>query len=347
MNTMKFQKILTGLDIDRDSIKVARIEKESNGWKLVQCASASFPEETVKLSFKAINIIDADRFLDTVKRAMKLADGEVSQIEKTFTDFFEVRKKFIPQKFYDIINRTINLLSPIPGVGLSLPNETIKIAIQEYGDLPGSRIEIDKMIAWKTAKSLHFSMEDTKISHCMIGEGLTGEKRLLVTIGMKNVINKFEQNLTRLKINAKVIRPAGINQLNFFINHLPSKGVIAYIGLFEYFFTFFVFEDAHLAFYHGVKKGFSDLQFFQDVDLVMSYYQRENPGKMIEKLCIGSHVGFHKELKEVFGNLSEIDVQIIDENRLINTDHNLVKFKKGENISHYISAIGAAQSLVL
>ena len=340
----KIKRILTGLHIDRESIKMAQITKENTSWRLLRCQSVSLPDMTLKLSYKAKNIIDVQRFADTVNNVLTTADENVCCFGEQ-PELYNKFKKLIDSGYVSsIYKKVMNMTGgKFFHIGLSVPNEIVKIAIQEYEDLPKSKQNIDKMIAWKTEKSLLLPAKKTVISHDFIGSGLQGKKRLIATVGMKKAIYDIEKNLIKLKVNPKVIRPAGINQLNFYIQHLPSKGTIAFMGLFEYFFTFFVFENAHLAFYQGVKKGFSDLHFFQDVDIIMSHYQRENTPKKIDKLYIASHVGYHKELKEVFQNISAVDVAVMDERNFIKTEPN----SSPEDLSDYVAAIGAAQSLVL
>ena len=115
--------------------------------------------------------------------------------------------------------------------------------------------------------------------------------------------------------------------------------------MFENFFCLFVFEDARLTFYHGVKRGFSNLHFFHDVDMTMQHYLESNPGKRIERLSVGSQVGYHVELKEVLGNLIDIKLNILGEGDLIESDFDLSHPLERLKLSSFASAIGAAQSL--
>ena len=233
----------------------------------------------------------------------------------------------------------------ISHIGLSLPNEIIKLSIQRYAELPKSSSEINNLIAWRLEKSIHISAKEASISHSLISTGKNGEKSLLSIVGIQDVIREFEINLLELGIHAKCILPSGLNQLNFFINRLPETGTIAFLGLFEYFFTFFVFEDSKLIFYHGTKKGFSDLNFFQNVDMIMSYYLSTTSDKEIEQLFIGTQVGFHSELKDVFNNIRNIDVHIMDENKIIGTSNKAGKLDSKHDLSYYVPAIGAALSI--
>lgn len=308
-------KILTGLDITRTSVKVAQIEKLKNGWKLLRYGSIPIPENTIKLSYKTKNIINMELFHQTIRKSMELLGGGLSI------------------------------------VGLSIPNEIVKSSIHKYGELPKSKAKIGKMVEWGVEKLFSFPVENMKISYHIIGKNQAGESALFVTIGIQDVINEYELSLKELKIDAKIIRPSGVSQLNFYINNInkPAQTVcVAYIGLFDNFFTLFIFDDAQLIYYCGVKKGSSDIHFFHNIDMAMQHYLNKNPDKQIEKFFIGSQVGDHQELEDVLDVMRSIinkDIHIIDEKQIIEEDISHSEVKGLKNLSSYTSAIGAAQSL--
>ncbi len=306
-----FKKIFTGIEISETSINVAQIEKEGAGWRLMHSKTVPFPEDTLKLSYKKNNIADSNQFRETIREALQDSMGKVSS------------------------------------VGLSIPNDIVKISIKKYEALPDTESETEKMIAWSTEKSLRFPEKSTKIAYEMIEQNAENEKCVLIVIGIRDVIKEYELNLKELKILPKIIRPSGINQFNFFSKDLPEKGINAFIGLYENYFTFLVFENGILKFSHGVKKGFSDLHFFQDVDMAMQHFLNANPDKEVEKMYVGSQVAFHRELEEVFQSLSDMDIIIMDESNLIEANSNTKDKSQREQISYFVSAIGAAQSLLL
>jgi hypothetical protein len=304
-----FTKRFTGMEIAPNALRMALLERSGKQWRLVKSASMPLPEGTVKPAFKSLNIVEPNLFLEAVQRLM----GE-----------FEGAGRM---------------------VALSLPSEIVRILIREYPKLPESKAETEKLISWSLEKSFHFPIENTKIAYQAIGGDVSGAKQLLVTIAMRDVIRQYEDLLAKLTVDVRVVRPAGINLFNFFSPGLPRKGTHAFLGLFDNYFSFLVFENEQLTFFHGVKRGFSDLQFFQDVDLTMQHYLESNPGKRIERLSVGSQVGYHVELKEVLGNLIDIKLDILGEGELIESDFDLSHPLERLKLSSFASAIGAAQSL--
>jgi Type IV pilus assembly protein PilM len=305
----RFQRPLTGMEIAKTGVKIVQVLREKRGWRLLAAQSIPFPEDTLKLSLKTENINEPQVFLDSFRELL--------------------------EKFGRKVHR----------VGLAIPSEVIKVFINRYASLPKPGEEADKMIAWLAKKSLPFPAEQTHISHYLLGGRPGGVRTLLVTIGFRDVIREYELNLRELKIQPEIIRPAGINHFNFYCDHIPRGGIVAFMGLFENFFTFFVCAHGSVLFYHGGKRGFSDIHFFQDIDMTFHLFENENPGARIEKLFFGSEVGFARALEEGLRTLGEIEVVRMQETDLISMDSVSVGLSRGE-ICAYAAAIGAAQSLV-
>lgn len=306
-----FQKVLTGIEVSGSNVNVAQIVREKTGWRLVSGQSVPFPGEVLSLSYQKENIVDPDLFADTVRKAVNGCSGRVSRI------------------------------------GLSIPNEIVKVSISTFDELPKSAKDVERMLAWSMEKSLRFAGADSKIAYHEVGDGRNHKKILLFSAVYREVIREYEKRLKSIRLQPAVIQPSGINQLNFYLRKMPQHGTNAFLGLYEDYFTFFVFEDAHLSFYHGVKKGFSDLHFFQDVDMTMQHYMNVNPEKEIEAIFVGSQVAFHRELEEVFRNLTDMDIEIIDETSLLETGVDRGDHQQQAWLSSIGSAIGAAQSLAV
>jgi hypothetical protein len=275
----------------------------------VECSKAALPQGAIRPSFKTPNITSEDLFRQTVQKALAGIKARVTT------------------------------------AGLSLPSEIVKILIQKYPELPDSPAEVERLIAWGMEKSFHFPVQSAKISHQRLADDTDGAKSVLLTIAMTDVIRQFEEAFKAMGIETRVIRPAGLNLFNIFSDHVPRTGIVAFMGLFENYFNFMVFEDGQLKFFHGVKRGFSDLQFFQDVDMTLKHYMDSNPGKQVRQIRVGSQVGYHQELREVLNNLIDMEISVLNEGAIVLSDFDLSKPMERLELSSYVSAIGAAMSL--
>ena len=301
----KKNKRFTGIDIDSSSVHFASIEREKTGWRVLQHGSFPFSPDVLKLAYKKPNIQDQEKFKNVIGKALDLADPNAATI------------------------------------GLSLPNEVVKTTLHRFNELPGTKADIEKMIAWTARKTHNFPEEEIKLSYHVAGKNQKGDNILIVTNGLKEVLNEYELLFQELGKTVSIIRPTGINQLNFFIQQLPNTGHIAYLGLFQNSFTFFVFENAQLIFLHVAKKDFSNPHFFQDIDMAKLHYRNENPDHEIEALYVGSQLGFPKGVDTFLEDLGIPQTHLLNENEVVVTE----SFDIEEPISPCISAIAVAQDL--
>ena len=304
----RFQRPLTGIDIGKTGLKIVQILKEKKGWRMLSARSIPLPDDTLTLSMKTENINEPQAFLNAFRALI--------------------------EKFGRKVHR----------VGLAIPSEVLKVSINRYASLPKSLEEKKKMIGWLAKKTLPFPSEQAQISLYPLGGKAGGVRTLLVVLGFHNVIREYETNLRELKIEPEVICPAGIHHFNFYCERIPRTGTMAFMGLFENFFTFFVCVHGQVLFYQGVKRGYSDIHFFQDIDMTLHLFENENPGVRIEKLFFGSQVGFVRALEEGLRTLGEMEIGRIGETDLIAMDSVSVGLSQSELCS-YATAIGAAQSL--
>jgi Tfp pilus assembly PilM family ATPase len=305
----RFQKTLTGIEITESSVKAAQIVKDKRGWRVTGLAAAPLPEDTLKLSFKTENVNDPEAFAGTIKQELGMLGGSACR------------------------------------VGLSLPNEVVKVSLQSYSDLPRGREQTEKMIAWWVRGTLPFPVEKARVSYTPLHRNPGGDKRVLASIVHRDVVREYELNMRGLKLEPQVIRPSGINHYNFYHERIPRSGLMAFLGLFERTTTLFVFDEGELVFYHGLKKGYSDMHFFQDVEMMIALYKNENPGKGIDKLFYASQVGFHTELEEGLRSLTASAVSRLPEREMITVDPSLTGKRDEIALHSFAAAIGAAQSL--
>ncbi len=302
------------MEINQDSINMVTIVKNGNHFKLLRCSREPFPENIINPSFNKKNILNSELFLDTVKKIM----GE--DIDR---------------------NRSI---------GLSVPNETIKFIIQEIDTPLRSKDKIEQALIHSIENRYHFSLKKIKISYDEVKNNLSGKKKFIVALGRKKVVGEFEKELKKLKINVKVIRTAGVNQLNLYKDFFPPDSTFAYLGIFKYFLTLFIFKNAQPAFYQGIKlkQDLSDLQepLYETIepylDLVISYFHRQNSNSHIKQLYIGSSIkdlNRDNEFKTGLASFRNMDVKILD--------NKIVAFNENEDFFHYLPAMGAAQSLIV
>jgi hypothetical protein len=306
----KFIKPYTGLDIDGLSIRMVQVIKEKKAWKLIKYKTVQLPPETLEFSYKDENIIAPHIFIKAIEEALSEMSGHVETI------------------------------------GLSLPIESLKVITYKFEGLQDTKRKIRDLIAWKEKDALPYQVEKAKISFCTFSPKSMEEKVYLAAIGYEDIIKDFELNIKQLKLIPKVIRPAVINQINFYMQNFNSTGMTAFLGLFKQYFSFFVYNDDQLIFYRGKRKPVSFIHFMQEIDMTIELFQKEYPGKNIEKLTLGRQLASFYNLDKEFENYPDMEIVLIDESKIINLDEAIIENNNKFMVSPYASAIGAAQSLV-
>lgn len=304
----KFTKPYTGLDIDGSSLKMVQIIKEKRGWRLIRRKTVELPPETVEVSYKDENIIAPHAFTKALEEVLLGMSGHVNTI------------------------------------GLSLPIESLKIIAYKFESLQDTKNKIRDLIAWKEKETLPYPVEKATISFYSFSPKSMEERVYLTAIGFRNIIRDFEMNIQHLKLNPKIIRPAVINQINFYMHNRRATGITAFLGVFQNYFSLFVFDNAQLIFYRGKRRPASYIHFMQEIDMTIELFQGEYPGIDIERLFIGRQLVSTYNIDTEFDNYPEMEINLIDENKIITLDET-VNANDKDLISSYAPAIGAAQSL--
>ena len=305
---MRWAKPLTGIELNRYSIKMAQILREKKEWRLIEWVHLPLSTEIFDFSYKNETIVEPGLFRDTIQEGLKSLEGRVSKI------------------------------------GLSIPNEIVKLSIHRFDELPQSIKKIERLIEWKEKDSLPFPLNKAKISFSPFQPKGRNGKTLCVAIGSHVVLKDIETNFKRMHIHPETIQPSAISLLNFYIDQLPMSGIIAFLGIFENSFCFFVFEDGQMTFYRGKRQPSSLVHLLQEIDMTIGLFLADYPEKKIETLYLegkeGPYLDFEKEIKDDF----DMDVILLEPRDDLLTDQSMDSPSK--LISDYSTAISAASSLV-
>lgn len=303
------RKIGTGIEITKSAVNGVTVGMGPEGVRLLKRKRVPLPDDVLRFSYRNGNILKKDLFIQAVREAI---DGEKSR---------------------DIT------------IGMGLPNEIVKMSIQEFQELPQEKSEIERMIIWAMERSFHFPEKTTKVSWHPLGTRENGVKKMFVTACDFAVIREYEEVLKENRIFAQVICPSGIAQYNFYAEKVPVEGVVAFLGLFETCFGFFVFIDGELSFYQGIRKGLSNRRYLDDIDMCFDFYTGKNPDQEVERLYIGGLIDPREKTRELFASFGNMEVTVMDEFSLIGKERAL-GMNKREDLAAYAPSIGAARMVI-
>ncbi|MBN1102831.1 MAG: hypothetical protein JXL84_05380 [Deltaproteobacteria bacterium] len=304
------KKLLTGLEVSAASVKMAQIVRDRHAWKLANYGEVPFPEETLDVSNKDINVVNPESFVRTVRGALKLGERRVSRI------------------------------------GLALPNEILKISVYNFDELPKSKARIRDMIVWKEKEMMPYPLDKSRIAYTIFDHSPDAKKRVIAAICLRDIILDYETHLRRIRLYPETLIPSAISHLNLYLNQLPATGTHGFLGIFETYFSFFVIEDGYPSFYRGKRRQSHIVRFLQEISLTTRLYCSENPGKQIETLYLQSQVPLPQDFERDVAQDFDGETAVLEEASLLAPDPALQEGGKAVGLEAYAAAIGAAQSLV-
>jgi hypothetical protein len=330
MSFFSAPRLKTGVEISSDKITAALILKKKDNFSIKKLSDVKIPAGTLKPSFKKENILNPEALHDCLKKAC-----------------------------YDMNLKKISV---------ALPDSSVKVFVRKFTQLPEDPQEINEMVLWNFSSSLNLPAEQLRVSWENMGKNQDNHHIFLIVLGLEKIMVQYETAFKKIGVSPVILLPAGLNQFNFYCKSLPEKGTVAYLGLFDDFLNIFVFSNGVPVFYKMIKQGFwgnDSTSAINNVDLLIQYYNSENPDLTIEKFFIASHIKSDMLMEHILQDVSQIgshiksdmlmehilqdgnpvDCTIIDERQLIDFDEKFkIDFKKNP-LPFYTSALGAAQGL--
>lgn len=310
---MKFfpiKRLNAGIEISSDKIRTALIFQKGDIVSIKDLYAIDLMPETIIPSFRKENIVNIELFQDSLKK---------------------IRKK-------------INLKK----INVSLPDASVKVFIRKFSELPKGIDQINEMILWDISSSLNIAAEQLRVSWKHMGKNSDYNHVFLVVLSLEKILNQYETAFKKVDFSPVMLTPSRLNQFNFYSKIIPEMGCIAYLCLFDDFLNIFVFSDNIPIFYKMIKKGLlsdNGSSAINDVDLLIQYYNSENPDLEIENFFIASHIKSDLQMEQVLQDINPIDFTIIDERKLIKFDDNFKDDNEDQPLHFYTAALGVAQGL--
>ncbi len=310
LNFFPYKRIKAGIVISSDDLRSALIYSKGKIFSIKHLSDFDMPPGTINPSFKKENILNETIFLDFLKQV-----GKGLKIKK---------------------------------VNVALPDAAAKLMIKTFRELPKEHSEIDDMVLWSVSNALELPITEVRVSWEIMGIDKDNNHVFFVSMGLKSVVAQYEKLFKKAGLDPAILAPAGLNQFNFYSSIISDKDNVAFLALFHEYINIFVFENGVPVFYKTIKKGlFSELEesAINDVDLLMQYFNSENPDFELDRLYIASPIKLDQQIEQLFSGIDPIDFTIIDEKKLIAFDKKIKIQPDIKPLSFYSAAIGAAQGV--
>lgn len=225
-----FSKAFAGIDISARAIRAVRIK---NG-ALEGYAQIPLPEGLLQSSYIKENIRDVKGFQEVAGRLLGAVGVQKGDI------------------------------------GLSIPDQVVKVSFMELKDVPSKKKEIVKFIKWKSKKFLPYDAENAKIDYQLFGDSV------MAVIIKDEVINNYEDAFALMGFRASFISTPSLNLFNLFFPMFGDNRNFAFISILENSLSVIIVRDGVMDFHRSTECGFMDERLMQEINSSIMFYMSEN-----------------------------------------------------------------------
>jgi len=209
---MLFGKQSIGVEINPSGVAFAALSGNGVSPHLESVSSASFPAGTIRVSLREPNILDSQRFVDTLKATHNL-----------------------------LLKNTMRL-------NVTLPDTVGRVMLLDMEGRFKSRSEALDMIRWKLKKNLPFDVSDTHLDYQQITTRENGDMALLVALVSKQVIAQYEELILSAGFTPAMIDFNSFNLHRIFDSRLEQLDEVTVISFYDSILCITVFSNGLLKF---------------------------------------------------------------------------------------------------
>lgn len=158
---MWFARNVIGVEISQHGVVCALTGGTAASPRVERVTTAPFPPQTLKVSLREKNVLDADAFVAGLKSAYN------------------------------------QLLCSSQRIAVSLPDSTSRIMLLDLEGRFKSRTEALDLIRWKLKKSIPLDNDDTLLDYQQLSVRDNGDLALLVALASRTVISQYEDLITQ------------------------------------------------------------------------------------------------------------------------------------------------------
>ena len=159
-----------------DSFTVVDLRRARHGFALSASAVSQLPPDVVKPSFDELNILNIAELVEIIKETAEAAGL--------------MRKK---------------------RWSVALPDTTARSFVVPLESKPGSRAELNEVLAWKIERLVAAPATELRISRQRISP-LAGQERYVITVAREEVVAQYEETFEQLRWTAGLMLPRHLGE---------------------------------------------------------------------------------------------------------------------------------------
>ncbi len=269
-----FGKQSLGLEISHDGLKMVSVSGKRTAPKLNSFSVHDFPDETVKFSFKELNITN-------------------------------------PARFTSIIRETyVKLLSPATRVSLSLPDSLGRVMLLNLETRFKNKQEGADVIRWKLKKNFPLDIDSIHLDYQILGESETGEMVTLVSTITKRIVNQYEELLLESGLEPSHIDFTTFNLYRLFSERLEISDNSVFLSFFGESLSITIFYEGILAFYRSkeIRSGrFEAERIFREINSSLLAYRNSHPGQVFNDVFCATSLDETKDFSVIVAEATGVE----------------------------------------
>ncbi len=251
---MLFGKQSIGVEINPGGVTFAALSGNPRSPRLERVATAPFPAGTLKMSLRELNILEPERFVETIRAAHNL------------------------------------LISDRKRISVTLPDTVGRVMLLDMEGRFKSRSEALDMIRWKLKKNLPFDLADTHLDYQELTIRENGDMALLVALVSRSVITQYEELLLTAGFTPAQIDCNSFNLYRAFAPRLDQTDDLTMISFYGGLLSIMIFSNGTLEFQRIKDLSGStgvDSRVFTEINSSLIVYRDRFPERAINMItCV-------------------------------------------------------------
>lgn len=170
-------------------------------------------------------------------------------------------------------------------IALSLPDQLARITLLEFDEIPGNRVEVERLILWKLKKTLPIPVEVAKVDYTLLDKG-EDKVEMLVAAASREVIREYEDIVRSIGLRPILVDIASMNTLSLFRGDMEKYSV--FVDVSGYSVSVAIIADGKPAFFRSKELEGDIDRIEKEVISTVAYYTTKNPEADIGTLFIHS-----------------------------------------------------------
>ena len=281
---MLFSHKALGLEIYQDGARMVLIGGKPHVPRLEAYYAASFPPETMKISFREENVLNPASFVAKIREAH------------------------------------LRLLVGISRVSVSLPDTVGRVVLLDLETRFKTKEEGTDIIRWKLKKSFPLEISEMHLDYQVMLEKETGDISVLVSLISRQVVHQYEDLLAEAGLQPNRIDFTTFNIHRFFSSRLEQIENAALIIWHTGILSILIFHNGMLEFYRSKELSIDSNganRFFREISSSLLFYRDKQPGySMNEVFFVASHDETEK-MRGVIAEATGLEPVLLDAGRIV------------------------------